>query len=129
MKNLVKILLAGFIFLLFVIFFFRSCQPNSEESKEGNKKSSSKTPAEYSYKTIEYGSEYGERQHLSSGEWFAFVDATEPYCCINNDEHEECGEKGQDISTQMGDSEANTMLKFKSSNGKTGQLTIRIRNK
>jgi len=132
MKTITKILLAGVIFFFFVIFFFRSCQSSIESRREEKKAKTSAlspNPSEYSYQTIEYNSEYGNEIYLSTMTRFSFINATEPYCCINKGGHEECGNAGQDISTEMGSSGNNTVLKFKSSNGKSGKLTLRTRDK
>lgn len=83
----------------------------------------------YEYVEVNFSGEYGDIVYLPAGSMFAFLNATEPYCCMNADGHTECGEISQDVSTQMGENNANTQLRFKSSNGQNGSLKIRIRGK
>jgi len=83
----------------------------------------------YHYRTIEFSGEYGETIYLPSGSKFAFIDATEPYCCRNASGLSVCGQKYEDISTLMGDDHSNMKLVFMSTNKKNGSLKIRIRDK
>ena len=86
-------------------------------------------PKNYEYIEVNFSNRYSYTVYLPSGSMFALLYATEPYCCMNEDGLVVCGEKGEDVSTQMGDTNANTKLRFKSKNGRIGSLKIRVRNK
>lgn len=129
-ENLKKWLWIVFISTLFLFFLFWGINKIKNNKQEKHASQNTNLPQYYyEYKTVNFSGEYGEIVYLPSGSMAAFLDATEPYCSINRDNHEECGEKGQDISTKMGDTDANTELRFKSSNGKHGTLKIRVRDK
>lgn len=131
-------------FVLFLIIFIpllflgikgiKKHKKEKEEKQKSEIQNKSKTESNlpqyhYTYITVNFSGKYGKIVYLPSGSMAAFLDATEPYCSINRNNHEECGEKGQDISTKMGDTDANTELRFKSSSGKNGTLKIRVRDK
>lgn len=121
---------SDFIGLLLIIVVICAAIADSTCSKKNEYSKNRTTKAfAYEYRTVNYSSEYGQIIYLDSESMAAFLQASTPYCCINKANHYECGKEGEDISSQMGDSSSNTELRFKSSNGKSGSLTIRIRPK
>lgn len=75
---------------------------------------------------VDFGSEFGDIVYSESGLGMSFSQASEPYDVINSNGEKGHGEKGEDASPQLPPSGANTRLKFKSSNGKTGHLKIML---
>jgi hypothetical protein len=71
------------------------------------------------------GSNYGEVVNLPSGYLMEFR-ATQPYCVNNAAGLEACGDKDEDVSGDMGNVRDNRKLRFKSSNGQPGRITIRL---
>lgn len=122
----------GWIILIPIVLFggivykFLFSSDKEEENKQGKKTPQTEQPAQsYSKKIhVTYGPEYGEETYLPSGFDFFFEGATEPYCCTNSNNQEECGKKGEDITDRLGNSKTNKTLKFKSSGGEKGELTI-----
>lgn len=74
--------------------------------------------------TVFFTGSYNEVTYLYSGKNISFEDASEPYCIKNNANEEVCGEKGEDVGPKMPNSHDNMTLRFKSQNGKNGQITI-----
>lgn len=128
--NWIKWLWFGLFLIIFIPLLFWGVNKIKNNKQEKHASQNTSLPQyHYEYKTVNFSGEYGEIVYLPSGSMASFLDATESYCVINKAGHSECGERGQDISTQMGDTYANTELRFKSQNRKIGSLRIRIRNK
>lgn len=121
--------------LFFIIFFFaasssiNSCKDEKKVKKEQEAK---KAKMDGSFVRV-MNDTYIEYGNLSSFTYilplnceFQILDATEPYCVTNRYGEKFCGDKGEDISPQMGYSKKNTELKFKSKNGKIGRLKINL---
>jgi uncharacterized protein YxeA len=75
---------------------------------------------------INFTGEYSEKHYFSSGMGMSFSGPTESYCVKNKDDKEVCGEAGEDVSTKLPGSNANTELRFKSQNGKNGEVTVNL---
>lgn len=123
-KNVVYVLL--FVFLI-IINPFKSCGKDDDPEKAKTESGSSNNNI-YDYIEVNYSEEYST-VYVASGLRIAFIEATEPYCVKNRNEVEACGEKGQDVSSDLPRGSANTVLNFKSTSGKTGHLRIRTRPK
>lgn len=101
-------------------------QPIEKTSPNTEKKSSdSKWVFDHSEK-INFTGEYSEKHYFSSGMGMSFSGSTESYCVKNKDDKEVCGEAGEDVSTKLPGSNANTELRFKSQNGKEGEITVNL---
>ena len=129
MKSL-KIILAIIVAIVFIIFFSKFFKKGAD-----NIKSQKDTPkTEYiEHKWIRYDStmvplhnDFGEIHTLNYSDRFTFEESTQPYCVINNNNYMECGEKGQDVSKNMGTDNDNKGLRFKSNSGKDGYIKLVI---
>jgi len=124
----------GFGFIVFILpRFFTPSKNNDKETEEYLQKKSQSSQNIHSYTTtieVVYTGEYDEVIHLSSGFKFGFVGSSQPYSSKNRKGEEVFGKKGQDIAgyfPTQGD--CNTELRFASTNGKSGHLTILIKSK
>jgi len=98
------------------------------EYSPGANSSTTVANIEYTYDTVYYTGEYGDPVYVPSSCRGAFLNSTQPYCVINANGVEKCGQKKQDISSKFGKSEHNEQLWFKSSNGESGYLILRKRD-
>jgi hypothetical protein len=115
------------IFILWIKSFKKDNPPKSKESKTNTEANSPKY--DYTYDTVYFSGEYSDTTYLPGLSKAAFINATEPYCVINKYGNEKCGQRKQDISSELGDTEGNTELRFKSQSGKHGRIIIRSRAK
>ena len=131
-----KIVLVVIVGLALLTILFRSCSgdtsPSSNDGRNSNESSSQQSNPPEEKKVVEvrpisFGGEYGEIVYLPSQIRFSFWSATEPYCVKDKAGNEYCGKKGQDITSNMPISSDNEELRFKSSNGKTGSIIIKIK--
>lgn len=125
----------GFISLflgLIILMFVKSCKHHKEEKQKNEiKKEYYVKPVESQWiveerKVIYFTDKYGEMILISSKKGFSFENSSEPYCIKNLSGKEFCGQTGEDVGKKMGWSSDNNGLKFKSNNGKSGQVTMFI---
>lgn len=95
---------------------------------KGNKKPSTKKPkTEVEYMDVYFDGEYGKTYYIPYNTNFGFRDADQPYCVMDGDGNEFCAEKGCDASDHMDPyTEANHKQKFRSKNGQSGHLRIKL---
>ena len=118
-------------FFVLKIFFFPSDSSEAGKSTSGNKTSENSINGNKSLSyviDVQLTDGYSEVIYLPSSALFTFINPTTPYCVKNSSGVETCGEKGQDISTSLGDEEGNKELQFKSQN-KNGTLKILVTTK
>lgn len=77
-------------------------------------------------RNVNYGPNFGRTEILPPGYDYYFAEATEPYCYTNAVDSLACAGAGQDATGKFGNSPNNKALRFKSSNGKNGHLTIKF---
>lgn len=134
MKSSLKIVLAVILGLVLLTLFFRSCSgdnpPSSNDSGNSNESSQQQSNSSETKLTeirnISFGGNYDEAIFIPARRYYIFVGATTPYCVINGNGNEFCGEKNEDISDQMGDTPSNKKIRVKSQNGNQGSVTIEI---
>lgn len=124
-KGIILKIFFGFIFLLLVWFiFFNSSDQKSENTIKDNNQPGLRGTVTM-VKEVTFTGEYSETFYISDGMNFSFFDATQSYCAMNKDNHEECGNKGEDVSYKFGTKNAsNREIKFKSQNGQPGSIKI-----
>lgn len=114
--------------IIFGIIIMKFLFSSSGEKTENQNNNTSNNTTEKAYmlkpKHVNYGPNYDNIIYLPSGFDYYFDGATEPYCYSNKNNEEACGEKGEDVSNELGNSSANKSLRFKSQNGKNGYLDI-----
>jgi len=120
------IVLVGIIIIKFLFLSSDGEKGNSNTNNSTNNTNATNITKDYTLKPrlISYGPNYGDITYLPSGFNYYFEGATEPYCYMNGDNNENCGEKGEDATGTFGDSASNKKLRFKSKNGKNGTLYI-----
>ena len=114
-----------FFFIILVKFFFFT--GNDKQENNALKEQQKEQQANQSLVeriNVHYGSSYGQIYYLPSGYDFNLRGATEPYCYTNGNHEEAYGEIGEDASGTFGNNPANKKLRFKSQNGRTGELII-----
>lgn len=125
-------MLAGIIFISFIIFFFRSCENDKKEKKESKQEELipfDKIQRRYVEYDVLFEKFYGDVIYISDGSLFEFRNSNIPYCVSNKVGYEACGQAGQDVSEELGDTNSNTELRFKSQSGENGSITLRVWNK
>jgi len=79
------------------------------------------------YVDVYFTGEYGQTIHLPRGTNFGFRDADQPYCVMDGNGNEYKADKGGDASNDITPyEEGNLKLKFKSQNGQSGHLRIKL---
>lgn len=118
----------AFIVLVTIISLgIKSCKVNHPKKVVSKTESKKVTWVVEERKTVYFTGEYSELIYLPAGRGFSFENSSEPYCvkCLSG--NEVCGQKAEDIGSKLPkDSSSNTGLKFKSSNGKSGKITVVI---
>jgi hypothetical protein len=110
--------------LLFGIIMINKPNKDNNHKKTINKTETKKaTWVVEERKTVYFTGEYNEVTYLPAGRGLSFENSSEPYC-IKNKHDEVCGEKGEDVGPKIPNSNANTELRFKSSNGNSGHIVI-----
>jgi hypothetical protein len=75
---------------------------------------------------VDFTSDFSNIVPIESGMFLSFSGATVPYEVINSKGEKGIGQKDEDASPQIPNSQANMHLKFRSTNGKNGHLTINV---
>lgn len=132
--KVVKIVLGALLvlvilFALIIIDSKRVTESRDNSTNDITKSSSKKSKItwvfDHSVKVKLYP-EYKETTYFETGMGMSFSEATEPYDVTNKNGEIAHGERGQDASPQLINSNANTELKFKSSNGKEGYIIVKL---
>lgn len=126
------ITLLGICLLVFIIISVANNNDKPQKNTDPEKNDNSSTPQKYEYGwvksdslTINFTSVYQNIISIAKGKGLSFENSSEPYC-VKNKSGEFCGEKGEDISSQLPEGAQNTELQFRSSNGKNGTVKIVI---
>ena len=119
----------GIILLTIVIFIVASSYINHR--KEVKKTTNNTEVYEQKWvavdnRTIPLSCEMGGTYILAYYDRFTFKNSTQPYCVFNKNNDRVCGGIGEDVSTKMGTTNANKELRFMSSSGQKGQITLVI---
>lgn len=124
-NSILKWVFLGIAFLLAITFGFKSCKKDKDPDKEPeNKKVPTWIWVVTRNQTISINGEYSSIYYLSKGEGLSFKNSTQAYCVENENGHSVCGKAGEDISPKLPKEDANMELKFRTSSGKTGEVTL-----
>jgi len=131
--NWIKWLWFGLFLIIFIpLLFWGIKEIKSHKKHDALKKQKAKIEsAEITWvwvvtrtQTISIDGEYSAVYYLSKGEGLSLRNSTQPYCVINENGHSVCGEKGEDVTPKLPREDDNMKLKFRTSNGKSGEITL-----
>ena len=129
------LIIASILLIVAVVMIYNHLTSGSDSTKHNGNVSQNQnstqqqpkqTPIIVNHVEVDYTGEYDKIIEFPEGRGLSFENSTQPYGAINADNEEHFGNRDEDISSKFPGCKANSRMRFRSSNGKPGHITINV---